>query len=112
MPDHDRLSSLILEHWSRYHHSMLEEMRRQDRLQQELETTAEQFADLMYELVSVRKLEYLQAWELAMNEILQPESSSTSLNNHPEISESPMTTASGWAARMKRPKATSKPSGS
>ena len=37
MKDHDRLSSLILEHWSRYHPKMLAELRRHNRLQQTLE---------------------------------------------------------------------------
>jgi hypothetical protein len=77
MAEHDRLSSLILEHWSRYHPSMLEELRSQNRLQQELEATAERFTDLMYDLVSVRKMEYHRAWELAIQEFLLPEESSS-----------------------------------
>jgi len=75
MEDHDRLSSLILEHWSRYQPRMLAELRRQNRLQQTLEETAQQFADLLYELVSVKKMEYIQAWDIAMREILLPEES-------------------------------------
>jgi hypothetical protein len=75
MEDHDRLSSLILEHWSRYHPKMLAELRRQDRLTQTLEETAERFTDILYELVSVKKMEYTQAWEIAVQEILLPEES-------------------------------------
>ena len=78
MQDHDRLSSLILEHWSRYHPKMLAELRQQNRLQQTLEETAERFADLLYDLVSVKKMEYHQAWEMARDEILLPEESSLS----------------------------------
>ncbi len=101
MAEHDRLSSLLLEHWSRYHPSMLARLKQQKRLQEELEKTAEQFADLIYELVSVQKI------------LLPEESSSMSLKESPpETSASPTPTASGWAARMKRPKRTSKPSGS
>jgi hypothetical protein len=114
MPDHDRLCSLILEHWSRYHPSMLAQLKQQNRLQEELEEAAEQFADLLFELVSVRKMEYHQAWELAVNQFLLPEEPSLMSQRHnpPETSASPTPTASGWAALMKRPKGTSKPSGS
>ena len=77
MEDHDRLSSLILEHWSRYHPKMLAQLRQQNRLEQTLEETAERFTDLLYDLVSVKKMEYHQAWELAIQEILLPEESSS-----------------------------------
>ncbi len=60
MRDHDRLSNLVLNHWCLYSPSMLEELRQQNRLDESLEETAQQFADLMYELVSVKKLEYRQ----------------------------------------------------
>jgi|ERR1700691_2991211 len=113
MPDHDRLSSLVLKHWSLYHPLMSEDLRRQNRLQEELETTVNLFADLLYELVSVKKMEYHQAWEIAINEILMPEeSSSTSPSDPPATSESPTPTESGWVARMKKRAETSKPSGS
>jgi hypothetical protein len=75
MKDQDRLSSLILEHWSRYHPKMLADLRRHHRLQQTLDETAERFADLLYDLVSVKKMEYHQAWEIAIREILLPEES-------------------------------------
>jgi hypothetical protein len=48
-----------------------------NRLQQTLEETAERFTDILYELVSVKKMEYHQAWEIAINEILLPEESSS-----------------------------------
>jgi len=75
MEGQDRLSSLILEHWSRYHPKMLAELRKQNQLQQRLDETAEKFADLLYELVSVKKMEHHQAWEIAVNEFLLPEES-------------------------------------
>jgi hypothetical protein len=75
MPDHDRLSSLILEHWSLYHPKMLAELRQQNRLHQTLEETAERFTDILYELVSVKKMEHHRAWEIAVQEILLPEES-------------------------------------
>jgi hypothetical protein len=75
MPDHDRLSSLILAHWSRCHPKMLAQFQQQNRLEQELEETAQQFAALLYDLVTVRNLEYHQAWELAIQQFLLPEES-------------------------------------
>jgi hypothetical protein len=77
MPDRDRLSNLLLEHWSRYHPSMLARLTQENRLNQVLEETAEQFADRLYELVSVKKMEYHQAWELLVEEFLLPEESSS-----------------------------------
>ena len=77
MPDHDRLSSLILAHWERYQPTMLLQLRQENRLQQTLEETADQFTDLLYELVSVKKMEHHQAWELAVRAILLPEESSS-----------------------------------
>ena len=113
MSGHDRLSSLILEHWSRYHPSMLAQLSRENRLERTLEETAQNFADLLYDLVSVKKIEYHQAWELAVQEfLLAEESSSTNPSNLPETSESRTPTESGWAARMRRRKQTSQPSGS
>jgi hypothetical protein len=80
MEDHDRLSSLILLHWSRYHPKMLAELQQENRLQQVLEETAERFTDILYNLTAVKKLEHHQAWEIAINEILLPEESSLSPN--------------------------------
>lgn len=90
MEERDRLSSLILAHWTRYHPKMLRDLQQQDRLQQVLEETAERFTDILYNLVSVRKMEHHQAWEIAIDEILLPEESSLSPNpstNPPATSE-------------------------
>jgi hypothetical protein len=92
MPDRDRLSNLLLEHWSRYHPSMLARLTQENLLENALEETAEQFADRLYELVSVKKMEHHQAWELLVEEFLLPEESSSTSSprkNPPAISESP-----------------------
>ena len=87
MSDHDRLSNLVLSHWSLYRPSMLDQLRQQSQLEQALEETAQRMTDLLYDLVSVRKMEYHQAWEIAIHEILLPEeSSSTSPNSPPATS--------------------------
>ncbi len=108
----DRLTSLILLHWTDYQPSMLAGLRKQNRLEKELELTADQIADLMYELISVSKLEYLEAYEMAMKEYLTVESSLMNPSDHPETSALPKPIGSGWAVRMKKRAPTSKPSGS
>lgn len=101
--EHDRLTSLILAHWSHYQPKMLRQMKAAGQLQHELKTTAAAFADLLYQLISVQKMEYHQAWELAIHQMLMPEeSSSTSQSSLPATSGSPKPTESGWAARMRR----------
>jgi hypothetical protein len=73
----DRISGLILAHWSRYHPKMLLQLQQENRLERELEETAERFSSLLFELISVKKMEYHQAWEIAINEMLLPEESSS-----------------------------------
>ena len=75
MDDHDRLSNLILVHWQTFTPKHYSELKQSNRLQQALSETGEQMADFLYELVSVRKLEYHQAWELAMDQFLTTEES-------------------------------------
>ena len=77
MPDHDRLSSLILEHWSRYHPSMLAQLQQQNRLEQELEETAERFATSCTTWCRCRRWNTTRRGRLAMQEILLPEESSS-----------------------------------
>jgi len=86
MADREALSNLILEHWSRYQPSMLAKLRWEGCLERELEKTAQEFADLLYELISVKKMEHHQAWELAVNQFLPEESSSTTKPNPPATS--------------------------
>jgi hypothetical protein len=83
MSEHDRLSSLILEHWSRYHPSMLTWLRERNLLESALEDTAQQMSDLLYELVSVQKMQYHQAWEIAVQQFLLPEESSSTSPSGP-----------------------------
>jgi hypothetical protein len=83
MADRDRLTSLILEHWTRYRPSMLQELHRENRLEMALHETAEQMSDLLYDLVSVKKMEYIQAWEIAIREMLLPEEFSPTSSPNP-----------------------------
>jgi hypothetical protein len=68
MPEKDRLSQLILRHWQEHCPRMVEELRAHNHLANALVEATERTADLLYELVSVQKLEYRVAWEMAMQE--------------------------------------------
>ena len=85
MTDQSSLSNLILKHWCRYHPSMVEEFRRQNRLEATLAETTDQFSDLLYQLLSVQKMEYHQAWEIAVQQFLLPEESSSTSNPNPDV---------------------------
>ena len=85
---YDRISNLILTHWQNHHPKMVEQFRQENRLETELEATAQQFTDLHYELTVVKKMGYQEAWEIAAAQFLLPEepeeeSSSTSRNPSP-----------------------------
>ena len=112
MADHDLLSSLILDHWTLYRPSMLAQLRQENRLAAALHETGERFTDLMYDLMMVRKMAYHQAWEIAIAEYLTSESPTSRRKNPRATSASREPTASGWAARTKKRKRTSRPSGS
>ena len=68
MPENTRLRQLILRHWQAHRPQMVEELRSRNQLENTLQAAEEQTADLLYELVSVRKLEYQTAWEMATRE--------------------------------------------
>lgn len=80
MQDQPSLSNLILKHWCRYRPSMVEELRRENRLETALAETTDQFSELLYQLLSVRKMEYHQAWEIAVEQFLLPEESFSTPN--------------------------------
>ena len=56
---------------------MLAWLLQENLLEQALEDTAEQFSDLLYDLISVRKMEHHAAWELAIEQTLLPEESTS-----------------------------------
>jgi hypothetical protein len=68
MQENSRLSHMILRHWQEHRPQMVEELRNQSRLEQTLAQAEEQTAELLYELVSVQKMQYHTAWEMATRE--------------------------------------------
>jgi hypothetical protein len=68
MHEQTRLREMILSHWCLYRPQMVEELRRNNQLDQSLSQAEERTADLLHELLSVKKLQYQEAWELATRE--------------------------------------------
>ena len=85
MPENTRLAQMIHSHWLKHQPGMVEELTRKNLLSQALQLAQERTADLLYELISVKKMDYQAAWELATEgwalpetEALPQESSSAS----------------------------------
>ena len=90
MAERSRLSNLILHHWQTYSPSMVAELQSQSSLDQTLQSAEDRATDLLYEMISVHKMDYRQAWEEAMDEVLMKEESSSTSNpsqNPPATSE-------------------------
>jgi hypothetical protein len=68
MHEKNRLREMILTHWQAHRPQMVEELRRSDQLEQAISEAEERTADLLYDLLSVKKMPYRQAWELATQE--------------------------------------------
>jgi hypothetical protein len=70
------LGEAILKHWRENCPQMVRDLERQNRLDQAVLEAQETTGDLLYELVSVKKMNYPQAWELAAQEWALPQSGS------------------------------------
>ena len=68
MHETSRLKQMILRHWQEHRPQMVAELRSQNQLEKSLQAAQEQTADLLYELISVQKLEYQEALEMATRE--------------------------------------------
>ena len=80
------LGEKILKHWREHCPQMVRDLERQNRLDQAVLEAQETTGDLLYELVSLKKMNYPAAWELAMQEWALPESGSeeeTTSGDHP-----------------------------
>ena len=68
MDEKNRLREMILSHWQAHRPQMVEELRQSNQLEQAISEAEERTADLLYELLSVKKMQYQDAWELATRE--------------------------------------------
>lgn len=66
------LGRRILRHWQNHFPHMVTELQQKQQLDQALSAAQERTADLLYELVSVNKMQYHAAWEIAMQEWALP----------------------------------------
>lgn len=65
MDDKNRLREMILSHWCLHSPQMVEDLRHSNRLEQAIAEAEARTSDLLYELLSVRKMPYQLAWEQA-----------------------------------------------
>jgi len=70
------LGEAILKHWRENCPQMVQDLERKGRLEQAVFAAQETAGDLLYELVSVKKMDYPAAWELAMQDWALPRRSS------------------------------------
>jgi len=74
MSENTRLHQMIRTHWLKHRPQMVEDLTRTSQLSEALRAAEERTADLLYELISVQKMDYQAAWELATEEWRLPES--------------------------------------
>src|ERR1017187_4096209 len=70
----NRLGQMILDYWQKHRPHMVEDLRSTNQLDQTISEVQETTGDLLYELVSVQKMDYQGAWEIAMREWALPPS--------------------------------------
>ena len=68
MDEKTRLREMILSHWQAYRPLMVEHLTTSNQLEQAITAAEARTADLLYELMSVRKMDYQEAWEQATRE--------------------------------------------
>lgn len=65
MNERTALGDQILKHWQEHLPHMVRDLKKQKRLGPAIQEAQDLTADLLYELVSVNKMDYGAAWELA-----------------------------------------------
>jgi hypothetical protein len=73
MKERTALGAAILKHWRENCPQMVRDLEKENRLEQAVFEAQEKTGDLLYELVSVRKMNYQDAWELAAQEWTLPQ---------------------------------------
>ncbi len=98
MHDSNRLGQIILKHWQTHHPMMLAELQSNHQLEQTIHEAQERAGDLLYELISVRKMDYQAAWETVTREWTVPPSEDrpsqrSSADSRPNRKKSPPATS-------------------
>ena len=68
MKERTALGEAILKHWREHCPRMVQDLEKNNRLDQAVFEAQEKTGDLLYELVSVKKMDYQAAWEIATKE--------------------------------------------
>lgn len=68
MKERTALGERILKHWRDHLPQMVSALKKEKRLAEAIQEAQELTADLLYELVSVKKMDYQAAWEMATRE--------------------------------------------
>jgi len=68
MYEKTRLGQMILKHWLAHCPEMTEELSKNGRLVEAVHEAQERTGDLLYEMISVKKMDYQEAWEIATRE--------------------------------------------
>src|ERR1039458_4555783 len=92
------LGEKILRHWREHCPQMVRDLERKGRLDEAVLEAQETTGDLLYELVSVKKMNSPAGWELATQEWALPESGNeeeTTSGDHPPPASPAGTTGSG-----------------
>ena len=95
------LGEAILKHWRENCPQMVRDLEKTNRLDQGVFEAQEKTGDLLYELVSVKKMDYQAAWELAMQEWALPQAED---RPPPENSPAYVKSKSGRSSRNRRPR--------
>jgi hypothetical protein len=65
MNERTALGEQILKHWREHLPQMVRDLKKENRLNGAIQEAQDLTADLLYELVSVKKIDYQAAWEMA-----------------------------------------------
>ena len=105
MTERTALGEKVLNHWREHCPQMVRDLEKQNRLEQAVLEAQTRTGDLLYELVSVKKMNYPQAWELAMQDWALPPSGSqdeTTTGDLPPPNPSGTSTRQNSAATFRR----------
>jgi hypothetical protein len=78
MAETTRLTHMILRHWRIHRPNLVAQLEREHRLEETVSEAEAQATDLLYDLLHVQKVDYNQAWEIAMSDWLTPEETPSS----------------------------------
>jgi len=68
MIERTQLGKMILGHWQENRPQMVRDLERENRLEEAVDEAQKRTGDLFYELISVQRMDYQAAWEIAMRE--------------------------------------------